>query len=146
PAVQQISRVRRQSFACPAKPTCGLAMTDAENVLPSYIEALEREGLGDVDLLLRMAGCPNSCSRPPTAEVGIIGYGKNDHMIQVGGSREGGRIGKVLYERVPEDQMIPVLIGIFRAVRDHNSEGLPTGEFLDRMPLEELRQLIGRSK
>ena len=146
PAVQQLSRVRRQSFACPAKPTCGLAMTEAENVLPSYIEALEREGLGDVDLVLRMAGCPNSCSRPPTAEVGIIGYGKNDHMIQVGGSREGGRIGKVLYERVPEDQMIPVLIGIFRAVRDHNPDGLPTGEFLDRTPLEELRQLIGRSK
>jgi hypothetical protein len=39
-----------------------------------------------------------------------------------------------------------VLIGIFRAVRDRNSEGLPTGEFLDRTPLEELRQLVGRSE
>ena len=97
PPRDRIPLLRRQSLACPAKPTCGLAMTDAENSLPRYLAALEREGLGDVDLCIRMAGCPNSCSRPPTAEIGIIGYGKNDHRIQVGGSREGGRIGKLLY-------------------------------------------------
>ena len=143
PKAHDISSVRRLSFGCPAKPTCGLAMTDAENVIPDYIAALEKEGLGDVDLILRMAGCPNSCSRPPTAEIGIIGYGKNDHMIQVGGSREGTRIGKVLYERVPEEDMVRVLVGLYRALRDHNPEGLPPGDFLDRTSSDELRRLIG---
>jgi sulfite reductase (ferredoxin) len=143
PQAHEISHVRRQSFGCPAKPTCGLAMTEAENVIPDYVAALEKAGVGDVDLVLRMAGCPNSCSRPPTAEIGIIGYGKNDHMIQVGGSREGARIGKVLYERVPEEDMIPVLVGLFRAVRDHNPEGLPAGEFLHQTPVDELRRLVG---
>jgi len=143
PKAHDISSARRLSFGCPAKPTCGLAMTDAENVIPDYIAALEKEGLGDVDLILRMAGCPNSCSRPPTAEIGIIGYGKNDHMIQVGGSREGTRIGKVLYERVPEEDMVRVLVGLYRALRDHNPEGLPPGDFLDRTSSDELRRLIG---
>ena len=34
---EQVSRVRANAMACPAKPTCGLAMTDAENVLPHAI-------------------------------------------------------------------------------------------------------------
>ena len=90
-----------------------------------------------------MAGCPNSCSRPPTAEIGIYGYGKNDHVIQVGGSREGTRIGKVLYERVPEEQMAAVLAGLVAAIRDHNPHGLPAGEFLHRTPEAELKRFVG---
>jgi sulfite reductase (ferredoxin) len=142
PPVESISRVRRQGFACPAKPTCGLAMTDAENVLPGYMEALERAGYGDVDVIIRMAGCPNSCSRPPTAEIGIYGYGKNDHVIQVGGARDGSRIGRVLYGRVPEENMISVLVGLCRAIRDHNPARLPAGDYLERTPLEELRRVV----
>lgn len=140
---ETLSTLRSQSFACPAKPTCGLAMTDAEKVLPDYLAELEAQGLGEVDIIIRMAGCPNSCSRPPTAEIGIYGYGKNDHVIQVGGSREGTRIGKVLYERVPEEQMVRVLSGLLRAIRDHNPDALPAGEFLHRTPELELRRLVG---
>ena len=39
-------------------------------------------------------------------------------MVQVGGARDGSRIGKVLYDRVPEPQMVPVLTGLLRAIRD----------------------------
>jgi sulfite reductase (ferredoxin) len=143
PAPETLSVTRRQAFACPAKPTCGLAMTDAEGILPRYVSELERAGLGDVDVIIRMAGCPNSCSRPPTAEIGIYGYGKNDHVVQVGGARDGSRIGKVLYDRVPEPQMVRVLTGLLRAIRDHNPERLPAGDFLDRMSPEKLRDLVG---
>ncbi len=139
----QGSTLRRLALACPALPTCGLAMTEAERILPVYAKALEEAGLGEVDVLIRMAGCPNACSRPPTAEIGIYGYGKNDHVIQVGGSREGTRIGRVLYERVSEENMVAVLSGIVRAIRDHNPEGLPAGEFLHRTEPTELRRLAG---
>ena len=94
-------------------------------------------GLGDLDVVLRMAGCPNWCSRPPTAEIGINGYGKNDHVVPVGGARDGSRIGRVLYERVPEEGMTLVLIGLLRALRDHNPGRLPPGEYLWQTPLEE---------
>jgi sulfite reductase (ferredoxin) len=144
PPLGGLSPIRRSSFACPAKPTCGLAMTDAENVLPHYMDAIEAAGLGGLDVQIRMAGCPNGCSRPPTAEIGIYGYGKNDHVVTVGGSREGTRIGRVLYERVPEESMTLVLIGLLRAVRDHNPGRLPPGEYLWETPLEELRRLAPR--
>src|SRR2546426_6959017 len=68
-----VSTVRRWSMACPALPTCGLALAEAERVLPGVIDELERElrslGLGDVRLTVRMTGCPNGCARPYTADL-----------------------------------------------------------------------------
>jgi sulfite reductase (ferredoxin) len=142
-SAERVQRVRQLAIACPALPTCGLAMTEAEGILPEYVSALEEDGLGDVDVLIRMAGCPNGCPRPPTAEIGIFGFGKNRHVIQVGGARDGSRIAKVLYEKVTEDQMVPVLKGIVRAVRDRNPGGLPAGDFLHETSVEELKRLVG---
>jgi sulfite reductase (ferredoxin) len=141
--LESVSRVRRNAMACPAKPTCGLAMTEAEGILPSYVDAIDAAGLGDVDVVIRMTGCPNNCARPPTAEIGIYGYGKNDHVILVGGARDGSRLAHTLYARLPEERMVPALVGILRAVRDHNEEGLPVGDFLHRTDPERLRAWVG---
>jgi sulfite reductase (ferredoxin) len=140
---EAICLVRRNAMACPAKPTCGLAMTEAERILPSYVDAIEAAGLGDVDVVIRMTGCPNNCARPPTAEIGIYGYGKNDHVVLVGGSREGTRTAHTLYARLPEQKMVPALVGILRAVRARNREGLPVGEFLHRADPGALRAWAG---
>jgi len=141
---ESISIVRRNSMACPAKPTCGLAMTDAENILPTYIDAIEAAGLGGVDVVIRMTGCPNNCARPPSAEIGIYGYGKNDHVVLVGGSREGTRIAQPLYGRLPGEQMIPTLIGLLTAIRDR-ANGRPAGDFLHETDPAQLRGWVGVS-
>jgi sulfite reductase beta subunit-like hemoprotein len=130
-------------MACPAKPTCGLAMTDAENVLPVWLDAIEQAGHGDVDAVIRMTGCPNMCARPPTAEIGIYGYGKNDHVVLVGGSRAGTRIAKTLYPRISGEAMVPALVGLLAAIKAHNTGGLPVGEFLARTDVDQLRRWIG---
>ncbi len=140
---EEISLVRRNAMACPAKPTCGLAMTEAENILPEYCDAIEAAGLGDVDVVIRMTGCPNNCARPPSAEIGIYGYGKNDHVILVGGSREGTRLAHTLFPRLPGEKMVDALCGILRAVKERNPEGLPAGEFLHRADPAELREWAG---
>jgi sulfite reductase beta subunit-like hemoprotein len=121
-------------MACPAKPTCGLAMTHAEGALPRYLAELEREGLGNVDVMIRMAGCPNSCSRPPTAEIGIIGYGKNDYVLMVGGARDGSRLARVLYPRLGERELIEALMNLVRAIRERNPHRLSAGDYLDQTP------------
>jgi sulfite reductase beta subunit-like hemoprotein len=133
--------LRKLAMACPAKPTCGLAMTHAEHALPRYLAALVSAGLGEVDVLIRMAGCPNGCVRPATAEIGIAGYGKNDYVLTVGGARNGTRLGRVLYPRLGEEQLIQALTGIVRGVRDRNPQRLPAGEFLDRSSDEDLKAL-----
>jgi len=139
---ESISIVRRNSMACPAKPTCGLAMSEAENILPLYMDAIEAAGLGKVDVVIRMTGCPNGCARPPTAEIGIYGYGKNDFVVMVGGSREGTRIAQTLYARLPGEKMVPALIGLLTAIRDH-AKDRPAGEFLHESDSEQLRAWVG---
>jgi sulfite reductase (ferredoxin) len=135
-----VAPIRRLAMACPAKPTCGLAMTHAERVLPRYLAELEREGLGDVDVMIRMAGCPNSCSRPPTAEIGIIGYGKNDYVLMAGGARDGTRLARVLYPRLTERELIEALKHLVRLIRDHNPQRLPAGDYLDQTPDADLKR------
>src|SRR3984957_18713896 len=135
-----VPAIRRLAMACPAKPTSGLAMTHAERALPRYLAALEQEGLGEVDVMIRMAGCPNSCSRPPTAEIGIIGYGKNDYVLMVVGARDGSRLARVLYPRLSEHELIEALKHLVRAIRDRNPRGLSAGDYLDQTPDETLKE------
>ena len=139
--------LRRNAMACVALPTCGLALAESERYLPDLVGALEerlaKHGLAEDEIVIRMTGCPNGCARPPTAEVGIYGYGKNDHVILVGGSRECSRIAHVLYSRISQERVPEALVGLFRAVRERNPEGLPAGEFLHRADPATLRGWIG---
>ncbi len=142
PRPESVGQARANAMACPAKPTCGLAMTDAENILPHYFDELEAEGLGDVDVVIRMTGCPNNCARPPSAEIGIYGYGKNDHVVLVGGSRSGERLAHTLYSRISEEKMVPALVGLFRAIRERAGDQ-PAGDFLHQADPATLRGWVG---
>ncbi len=77
PLSEEISAVRRWSIACPALPTCGLAITESERVMPTIIDKLEREleqlGLAGEVFTTRMTGCPNGCARPYNCDVGTRG-------------------------------------------------------------------------
>ena len=76
-SVEQVSTVRRWSMACPAVPTCGLAVTEAERVLPSVMDELEialtNLGLDKERFTVRMTGCPNGCARPYNSDIGLVG-------------------------------------------------------------------------
>ena len=73
------SALRRNSMACVALPTCGLAFAESERYLPDLITALEERltahGLAEDEIVTRMTGCPNGCARPYVAEIGLVGKG-----------------------------------------------------------------------
>ena len=68
-----------RSMACPALPTCGLAITESERVLPSVLDRihqlLTKLDMANEPLVIRMTGCPNGCVRPYLAELGLVGSG-----------------------------------------------------------------------
>src|SRR5262249_14685913 len=74
--VEDVSPVRRWSLACPALPTCGLALTEAERVhdplIASIESALARHGLERERLAVRITGCPNGCARPYAGDIRIL--------------------------------------------------------------------------
>lgn len=105
---------RRFSMACPALPTCGLAITESERVMPSVVSALESElqqlGVAEVPLTVRMTGCPNGCSRPYTADVAFVGRKPGErYNIYVGGGLAGDRVVDLYAADVPMDEMIAQL-------------------------------------
>jgi len=64
-AHRRASPARLNAIACVALPTCGLAMAEAERYLPAFLDAfealLDRHGLRDAPIHLRISGCPNGC-------------------------------------------------------------------------------------
>jgi len=139
-----LSTVRRWSMACPALPTCGLALAEAERVLPGVIDELEGElhrlGLGDVRLTVRMTGCPNGCARPYTADLGFVGRSADKYTIFVGGSVLGTRLAEAYADLVPRHRLVAAvrpLLERFRAGRSPD-EGL--GDFCSRVGLDGLRR------
>ncbi len=143
PRAEAVSPLRSHSMACPAKPTCGLAMTDAETILPRWMDELEAAGLGDVPVEIRMTGCPNHCARPPSAEIGIFGYGKNDHVVLVGGSKRGDRIARTLYTRLSGERMVDALRGLLRALKERAPAGVEPGDWLWEQDPAQLRAWVG---
>src|SRR5690606_38580250 len=77
PDIDGASVLRRNAIACVAFPTCGLAMAESERYLPRLLEKIEailaENGLADEPITVRMSGCPNGCSRPYIAEIGLTG-------------------------------------------------------------------------
>src|SRR3989442_9619866 len=108
-----VSTVRRWSMACPALPTCGLALAEAERVLPGVIDELESEllrlGLGDVRLTVRMTGCPNGCARPYTADLAFVGRSADKYTIFVGGSVLGTRLAEAYADLGPRHRLVAAL-------------------------------------
>jgi hypothetical protein len=64
-------------------------------------------------------------------------------MIRVGSTREGTRLGKVLYDKLSSEQLAPVLVGLLRTIRDKRPAGQTPGDFLYETPEAELRALVG---
>jgi len=88
--IEEVDPLARLSMACPALPLCGLAQTEAERRMPSYIErvrdVLSKLGLNEEEILMRMTGCPNGCARPYMAELAFVGDGNNTYQLWFGGS------------------------------------------------------------
>ncbi|QDU53974.1 NADPH-dependent assimilatory sulfite reductase hemoprotein subunit [Aeoliella mucimassa] len=132
-----ISTTRRWSMACPALPMCGLAVTESERMLPTIMDEMEREltslGLGDEVFTTRMTGCPNGCSRPYNADIGLVGKTKGKYTIFLGGRRQGDRLNWVFKDLVPEDEVVSTLLPVFRQFRDDRQTNETFGDFCHRL-------------
>ena len=89
-AIEDVDPLARLAMACPALPLCGLAQTEAERRMPSYVERirslLTKLNIDDEEILMRMTGCPNGCARPYMAEIAFVGDGAKSYQIWLGGS------------------------------------------------------------
>jgi sulfite reductase (ferredoxin) len=80
-----IDILTRYAMACPALPTCGLAIAESERVLPGVIDRIQtllnKLGMAEESFVIRMTGCPNGCARPYMAELGFVGSFPDAYQI-----------------------------------------------------------------
>ncbi|MCI0700164.1 MAG: NADPH-dependent assimilatory sulfite reductase hemoprotein subunit [Planctomycetia bacterium] len=149
PRPETLSQVQRWSMACPAIPTCPLALTESERTMPGLVDQLESVlndlGLGSELISVRMTGCPNGCARPYQSEVGIVGRGGTKYTLYIGGDSFGRRLNTEVQDSVPMDQLVPKLAKVFAAFASERTARESFGDFCTRIGLAKLKELIGAS-
>jgi sulfite reductase (NADPH) hemoprotein beta-component len=128
--------IKGRGMACPALPTCGLALAESERVFPALLAKIEAgqaaAGVAGEELVVRMTGCPNGCARPYNAEIGLVGKAPGKYNLMLGGNREGTRLARIWKESVPTDE-IPVLVGgLYQQYAKERRPGQAFGDWADQ--------------
>ncbi|MEF3304431.1 assimilatory sulfite reductase (NADPH) hemoprotein subunit [Paenibacillus sp. GYB003] len=128
--------LRRNSMACVALPTCGLAMAESERYLPELLDKIEpiivENGLQEEDIVIRMTGCPNGCARPMLAEIAFIGKAPGKYNMYLGGGFAGNRLNKLYKENIGETEILESLRPIIGHYAKERNEGEHFGDFVIR--------------
>ena len=133
----EIDPLTRYAMACPAWPTCGLAITESERILPQVIERirtlLNRLGLSKEEFVIRMTGCPNGCARPYMAELGFVGSAPNSYQLWLGGTADQTRLARPYLDKMAIDDLEKVLEPIFVYFQQDQQNNETFGEFCHRV-------------
>ena len=134
---KNISKVDRWFLACPALPTCGLALSEAERVRDEIVRKVEeillKHNLQDEKFSIRITGCPNGCARPYAGDIGIVGRAPNLYALYSGGDFEGTRLNKKILDKVSYQDLTQALEQIFLLFKDQRKDNEPLGDFCNRV-------------
>jgi sulfite reductase (ferredoxin) len=149
-AVESIPQAIRNSMACPAIPTCGLAVAEAERALPGLIRRLasllDELGLGGERISFRMSGCPNGCSRPYLGDVGFVGTTLGKYDVMLAGDFDGTRLNRVFAPNVPITEIPALLRPMFESFRSDRRTAEGFGNWVDRVGFDALRQGVATER
>jgi len=144
PTTHEKSPIRSATMACPALPTCGLALAESERYLPGLIDRVEgllqSRGMDREEIIVRMTGCPNGCARPYMAELGFVGRAPRKYNVYVGGNESGTRLNRVYLESVKDEEMESVLGGMLDRFKEGRQEGERFGDWSARVLWEEIKE------
>jgi sulfite reductase (ferredoxin) len=139
----ELSQVRLHSMACPALPTCGLALAEAERALPAVLTELEGEinrlGLSAERLTVRMTGCPNGCARPYVSDIGFVGRSLDRYVVLVGGRSDGTRLNRAYRDLVPGEALVATVVPLLTHFKESRVDGESFGDFCDRVGIAALQ-------
>ena len=133
----KLSAARRFSMACPALPTCGLAVAESERAIPGILDQFEAElaslGLRDAPLTIRMTGCPNGCARPYTADLAFVGRSHDLYNVYVGGGLAGDRLVDLYRADVPIGELLGTVRPLLQRWAAERTDGEGLGDFYQRL-------------
>jgi sulfite reductase (NADPH) hemoprotein beta-component len=136
---EKTSLLRKNAIACVALPTCPLALAEGQRYMPVLISKIEplldKYGLAEQDIIMRLTGCPNGCARPSAAEIGFVGTAHGRYNLQLGGDRAGMRLNKVYKENLDEAAILAELDSLFNSFATERTDAEAFGDFILRKNL-----------
>ena len=131
------------SMACPALPTCGLALAESERMLPGLVDRIEKlaaeAGFGGEEIVIRSTGCPNGCARPYMAEIAFVGKAPGRYQLYLGGNSSGTRLNKLFKDVVKEPDIEVELRPILSRYAKERNASERFGDWCDRVLLKEVQ-------
>ncbi|MDJ0633033.1 MAG: sulfite reductase, ferredoxin dependent [Xenococcaceae cyanobacterium MO_188.B29] len=141
---EQLDGLNRYSMACPALPTCGLAITESERALPGVLQRihslLKKLDMADEELVIRMTGCPNGCVRPYLAELGFVGSAPETYQVWLGGTPDGTKLAQPYVQKLKMENLEAFLEPIFVYFQANRELKESFGAFCNRIGFEVLRR------
>jgi sulfite reductase (NADPH) hemoprotein beta-component len=138
---RQTTVLHAASMACPALPTCGLALAESERMLPGFIDRIEKllaeAGLPGEEIIIRSTGCPNGCARPYMAEIGFVGKSPSKYQVWLGGNATGTRLNRVWKETMNDADLETEFRPVFARFAQERAEGERFGDWCQRVFLKE---------
>jgi sulfite reductase (NADPH) hemoprotein beta-component len=129
------------SMACPALPTCGLALAESERMLPGLIDRigklLAEVGLANEEIIIRSTGCPNGCARPYMAEIAFVGKAPGRYQVWLGGDTTGTRLNRIWKDVIKEADLEAEFRPVFTRFAKERSAGERFGDWCQRVFLKE---------
>ncbi|MBE9104995.1 sulfite reductase, ferredoxin dependent [Nostoc cf. edaphicum LEGE 07299] len=140
----KIEPLVRYAMACPALPTCGLAITESERAIPGILERvralLDKVGLQKEHFVVRMTGCPNGCARPYLAELGFVGSAPESYQLWLGGSPNQTRLAQPYIDKLHHNNLDTFLEPIFVYFKKSRKSKESFGDFCDRVGFDAIRE------
>jgi NAD(P)H-nitrite reductase large subunit len=126
---------------CPATHFCKRAQQDAVTLglaLDEKYHGLELPS----KFKFAVSGCMNSCSEPAVRDIGIMGTPKGYHILIGGNAGVKPRLGDVLAEHVPQEQVIPLVDKVIAYYKENARPYERLGRMIDRLGIDKVRQDI----
>ncbi|GBE90543.1 sulfite reductase, ferredoxin dependent [Nostoc cycadae] len=144
----EIEPLVRYAMACPALPTCGLAITESERAIPGILQRiralLNQVGLQNEHFVVRMTGCPNGCARPYMAELGFVGSGPESYQVWLGGSPDQTRLAQPIVEKLHDNDIESFLEPIFVYFQKSREADESFGDFCSRVGFDAIREFAAQ--
>ena len=138
---EELTDLARNMLACVSYPTCGKALAEAERVQqPVEIQIqnlLNQYGLGSEKISVRIAGCPNGCSRPSVGDIGIVGRMPDAYALYIGGDFAGTRLNTKITDKTPTAGIAEALEPYVSRYKDERLSGEGFGDFWHRVGIKE---------
>ncbi len=135
------SRIHAAAIACPALPTCGLALAESERYLPGLLDRIETAcdevGLGGEEIVIRMTGCPNGCARPYISEIGFVGKAPGRYQIWLGADEAGTRLSRLWKDNIKDPDILTELRPVLVRYATEREAGERFGNWAHRVSLVE---------